>query len=356
MTLAQNLHVDLAVSLAQSLVVSSNTPLILLDSDLVVIAVSDSFCRAFVLDPVLVTGSAVLAMGDGEWDLPRLKSLLDATGSGGSDIEKYEMDLTARGGRGTRSLELSAHKLNYDDAANIRILLSVVDTTDARAAEKVKDGLIADKVLLMQELQHRVANSLQIIASVLMQSARRATNDEARDYLKIANNRVLSVVSIQKHLSATGSDDVALRPYFTQLCQSISASMIVFPEELSITVDCDDTIVRSATSISLGLIVTELVINSLKHGFSENIHGTISVSYQTNDTGWTLLVRDDGIGMPVKASKAKAGLGTSIVEALARQLQAEITVSDAHPGTSVSIAHKRPENSDAEAMPLVQAI
>lgn len=356
MTVPQSLHLDLAVSLAQSMVVSSSTPLILLDSDLAVIAVSNSFCRAFVLDPCLVTGHPVLAMGDGEWDLPRLKSLLDATGSGGADIEKYEMDLIARSGRGTRSLELSAHKLNYDDTVNIRILLSVLDTTDARAAEKVKDGLIADKVLLMQELQHRVANSLQIIASVLMQSARRVANDETRDYLQIATNRVLSVASIQKHLSATGADDVELKPYFTQLCQSIGASMIAFPEELSIKVTCDETVVQSATSISLGLIVTELVINSLKHGFPEDAQGTISVSYQNTATGWTLIVEDDGVGMPAAVSKATAGLGTSIVEALARQLQARITVSDAHPGTSVSIAHERAETPGADVMPLVQAI
>ncbi|HEY9091919.1 sensor histidine kinase [Parasphingorhabdus sp.] len=300
-------HGDPGLSLAQSMVVTSDTPLLLLDSDLTVIAASASFCQAFALDPQLVTGSSILAMGDGEWNLPRLKSLLSATSSGGADIEKYEMDLVAGDGSGIHRLELSAHKLQYDDADGTRLLLSVIDQTDARAAEKVKDGLIADNVMLMKELQHRVANSLQIIASVLMQSARRVANDETRSHLQMAHNRVLSVAAIQKHLTATGTDDVELRPYLTQLCQSIGASMIAYPDELSIIVDSDDTIVPSATSISLGLIVTELVINSLKHAFPEDSGGKITVSYKNDPTGWTLIVADNGIGIKTSGPPAVAG-------------------------------------------------
>jgi len=350
---------DPALSLAQSMVVSSGTPLILLDSDLLVIAASLSFCRAFGLDPQLVNGKPVLEMGSGEWNLSRLKSLLTATGSGGADIDKYEMDLVSPDGSGTRCLELSAHVLAYDDPSETRMVLSVVDTTDARAAEIIKDGLIADKVMLMRELQHRIANSLQIIASVLMQSARRVTNDETRDYLQVAHNRVLSVATIQKHLTSAGTDDVALRPYFTQLCQSIAASMIAFPDELSITVECEDVVVPSDTSISLGLIVTELVINSLKHAFPNDAGGTIIVRYQTEGGGWSLSVLDDGIGMPAGTSGkpgAVAGLGTSIIEALARQLQARTVIADAHPGTNVSIVRESSKAIGSGPLPLVEAI
>ena len=62
---------------------------------------------------------------------------------------------------------LNAHRLDYDDKVRVRLLLAVADVTDARASEKLKDDLIRDKAVLLREVQHRIANSLQIIASVL---------------------------------------------------------------------------------------------------------------------------------------------------------------------------------------------
>src|SRR3546814_18014176 len=75
-------------------------------------------------------------------------------------------------------------------------------------------------LILLQELQHRVANSLQIIASVLMQSARRVQSEEARGHLHDAHNRVMSIATLQQQLAASRLGDVELRGYFTQLCES----------------------------------------------------------------------------------------------------------------------------------------
>jgi two-component sensor histidine kinase len=348
--------VDPVTSLARAMVETSDTPLLLLDGDLAVIAVSDSFCRDFGIDPAAVVGASILEMGNGEWNLSRLKSLLTATSTGGADIDKYEMDLAAPDGGGTRCLELSAHKLDYAGSDDILLLLSVADRTEARASAKESKALIANNVLLMQELQHRVANSLQIIASVLMQSARRVSDNETRGHLEMAQNRVLSIAAIQKQLSQTGVDYVALRPYLTQLCQSIGASMIADPSRLSIEVEVEDIKVGSAASVSLGLIVTELVINSLKHAYPANCGGKIFVRYKTDGDGWTLEIEDDGVGMPVRKPVAVAGLGTSIVEALARQLRARIVMADARTGTSVSIVHEASGTPGSNIMPLVKAV
>ena len=343
-------------SLAQAMVMSSDTPLLLLDDQLVVVVASVSFCRAFDLDCDAITGGSIFAMGKGEWDLPRLRSFLGAVVSGGAVIDTYEIDLDAGEGQGKRCLELSAHKLAYIDQSNVRILLSVADRTDARAAARENTQLVADKVLLVQELQHRVANSLQIIASVLMQSARRVSSEETRDHLHKAHNRVLSVASIQKQLASTGANEVSLKPYFDQLCTSIAASMIPDPDTLRIRVDVDDTVVGSDASVSLGLMVTELVINALKHAYPDDKGGLIKVCFESDDGGWSLYVDDDGVGMPTNPKNAPAGLGTSIVEALARQLQARITIAPAHPGTSVAIIHKTVEAAGADVLPLVRAV
>jgi two-component sensor histidine kinase len=86
------------------------------------------------------------------------------------------------------------------------------------------------------------------------------------------------------------------------------------------------------------LIVTELVINALKHAFPVNRGGNILVDYHSQGRNWTLSVSDNGVGMPA-IPIAQAGLGTTIVRALAAQLGAHVSVTDANPGTRVSVAH-----------------
>jgi two-component sensor histidine kinase len=122
------------------------------------------------------------------------------------------------------------------------------------------------------------------------------------------------------------------------LCDSISASMIRDTDRLALKVMSDDSITTADTSTGLGLVVTELVINALKHAFPLEQSGVILVDYQAEGLSWTLSVKDDGVGMP-DPQNTKPGLGTSIVQALAKQLGAEIIVMDRNPGTSVSITH-----------------
>jgi two-component sensor histidine kinase len=344
------LHPDGPLSLALAVVGSSTAPLVLLDGELNVVAASASFFTAFQIDRAGAVGEPFVSLGDGEWNLPRLRSLLSATLSGAANVEAYEMDLKSERLGGARSLLLNAHLLAYGDGADVRLLLGMSDVTDAKASEKLKDDLLREKAILLQEVQHRVANSLQIIASVILQSARKSQSDETRTYLQDAHSRVMSVAALQQQLAASRLGAVELRPYFNQLCASVGASMIRDHDQLSLHVDCDDSAVNADVSVSLGLIVTELVINSLKHAFPGGRAGRITVSYQAHGPNWTLAVADDGVGMPKDAGSQTPGLGTSIVEALAKQLNARVQVIGSHPGTTVSIVHSQISAVDADAM------
>lgn len=329
---------------------SSTAPLVLLDGDLKVIAASASFFATFQINPAGAVGEHFFNLGEGEWNLPRLRSLLTATLSGAADVDAYELELKSARLGGRRCLMLNAHLLAWGDGAAVRLLLGISDITDARASEKLKDDLLREKAILLQEVQHRVANSLQIIASVILQSARKSQSDETRTHLTNAHSRVMSVAALQQQLAASRLGEVALKPYFDQLCVSVGASMIRDHDQLSLRVDCDDSAVDADISVSLGLIVTELVINSLKHAFPGGRHGVITVSYKAQGPNWTLAVDDDGVGMPTDAESATPGLGTSIVEALAKQLQARVRVTSSHPGTTVSVIHTRISAVEADAM------
>lgn len=329
---------NVSLNLGLAVVASSNAPLLLLDSNLTIVAASASFCRAFGIAANGIAGGQLASLGNGEWNVPQLVGLLKATASGFAEVEGYEMDLV-REGCANRHLVLHAVKLDYASGSDARLILTVADVTDARVAEKIKDDLLKDKEVLLQELHHRVANSLQIIASVLMQSARKVQSEETRGHLFDAHQRVMSVAALQKQLAASHIGDVELRPYLTALCGSIGASMIRNPGRVSLEVRADQGSATADASVSMGLIVTELVINALKHAFPGDRKGAILVGYKSNSPNWTLSVTDDGIGMRTGPHSAKAGLGTSIVQALSKQLGSIITVEPANPGTKVSVAY-----------------
>lgn len=327
-------------SLGMALVMSSSTPLILLSEALIVQAASGSFCRSFSLDPETVVGTELFALGNGEWNVPQLRSLLTATAAGNADIDAYEMDLD-RAGEPGRCLVLNAHVLDHEADEAPRLVLAVMDVTQAKKTARAMDSLVQEKQVLIQELNHRVANSLQIIASVLMQRVRSAQSEEARGHLRDAHHRVMSVATLQRQLAATASGDVALRPYLTELCASIAASMISDAELVTLTVAADDSVMLAQRSVSLGLIVTELVINSLKHAYRDaTARGAIRVDFRATGEGWVLTVADDGIGIQGDHASGKPGLGTGIVNALAAQLSATVEVTDADPGCRVTVTHR----------------
>ncbi|RVQ66488.1 histidine kinase [Croceicoccus ponticola] len=329
-----------ASSLGMALVMSSSTPLILLDDALIVQAASGSFCRSFSIDPKTAAGMVLFSLGDGEWDIPQLRSLLSATAAGKAAIDAYEMDFK-RDGESVRCLIVNAHVLDQSDHDAPRIVMALTDITEARKARRENDALLQEKHVLVQELNHRVANSLQIIASVLMQRVRSVQSEEARGHLRDAHHRVMSIATLQRQLASTATGEVRLRHYFTDLCSSIGASMIAEPELLSLTVEADESVTTAEKSVSMGLIVTELVINSLKHAYPDpSSKGAIKVGFHSQDDGWVLTVADDGIGLAGGNDSGKPGLGTGIVNALAAQLSATVEMTDADPGCLVSIVHR----------------
>ena len=158
----------------------------------------------------------------------------------------------------------------------------------------------------------------------------------------------MSVAALQRQLAESAVGDVDLRSYLKQLCQSLGASMIESHERVTLTATSDDSRVEANKSVSIGLVVTELVINALKHAFPDSRSGHIGVDYSSRGRDWTLAVSDNGVGMPANDA-AVAGLGTNIVNALARHLDAEVRVTDAHPGTRVAMVHTEPAGDADDA-------
>lgn len=332
-------EVEDACALAQAMVDTVREPLIVLDKDLRVIAASRSFYVKFATNPDS-QGKHLYELGEGEWDIPGLRALLERIIPGRREMDDYEVEHDFPN-IGKRVLLLSACIVLYEKAHK-NILLSIEDVTVQRALEYDKDELLRQKDVLLNEIEHRVANSLQIIASIIMLKAKAVESEETRRHLHDAHNRVISAAAVQRHLHASaGLGSMEMLPYLTTLCGALTHSMIGHGQSISLKVIGKGGSSTCANAESLGLIVTELVINSLKHAFDENTQGgQITVAYDVSGADWKLSVSDNGIGKPDGVfAQPKTGLGTGIVKALAKQLDSQVVTSSGPTGTVVSVTH-----------------
>jgi chemotaxis protein methyltransferase CheR len=329
--------------LAQSIVDTVREPLLALDGELRVVAASRSFYTTFQVDPQETQGHLLYELGDGQWNIPALRALLENILPGHGVMDGYEVQHEFPQ-LGSRIMLLNAREISYSEDANPGILLAIEDITARRLEERQLHRLLEQKELLLEEMQHRIGNSLQIIASILMLKARSVQSEDSRSHLKDAHARVMSVVAVQELLQPGGwGERIPVGPYLSKLCATLAQSMIGTTRDIVLEATANEGTLLSKEVVSIGLIVTESVINALKHAFPlVTSSGTITVAYEEKGDGWTLSIADNGCGMPSKERAGiKPGLGTSIVTALAGQLAAPVSVTSGSGGTTVTIAHDR---------------
>ena len=180
--------------------------------------------------------------------------------------------------------------------------------------------------VLFQELQHRVANNLQFISSLLRLQRRTAATDKLKSekILDAAESRLELMARIHRRLYDPAAIRIPLSEYFQGLCTEIleatgAKNVVCVVETSPVTLD-----LRRLMMISL--LLNEVVINSIKHAFSDQQKGTISIKLDQEATNFALTITDNGCGFLPDAVGAK-GLGFSIMENLATQLGGEISFS-----------------------------
>jgi two-component sensor histidine kinase len=333
--------------LAQAIVDTVRDPLLVLDCNFNIAAASRSFLRHFKVASEDVVGNSVYEILGGRFNLAGLAELLGKVLPEHAGAENFEVEAEfPRIGR--RILVVGVREVFFAHNVHKAILLSLQDITRRRFIEKEKESLLnetrrllQEKQVLLLEMQHRVFNSLQIIANILMMKTRETTSAEARQHLEDAYSRVMSVATLQRHIDdAAKTKVVDVVPYFTTICDSLAGSMIGGERHIALHYQIEDACVPSTRAVSLGLIVTELVINSLKYAFpSDRPDAEILVKYETQGTNWRLTVSDNGIGRPEQGTGSLDGLGSTLVKALTQQMKAQIAAESGPNGLSVSITH-----------------
>jgi PAS domain S-box-containing protein len=301
--------------------------LLVIDGELKVVTASRSFYKKFGLTPEQVVDKNVYDIAGGQCDIPKLRKLLEEIIPQKSIVEDYELEITLPI-VGSRLLRIHARQVfvdpnNSNNPNNPNnppsILLSLFDITEHKCLEHERENLLIQKDLLLKEMRHRIANSLQLIASILLLKADSVRSSASRAHLHDAHDRILSIATIQQQLEPGGLGEmINVAKYLQSLCKSLTRSMIGGRKPITIRVDADAGSVNSDTAIIFGLITTELVINSLKHAFVDDRAGTVTVSYTVDSDGWILAVSDDGVGDISKGKKrrresTKKGTHVSII-------------------------------------------
>ena len=167
-------------ALAQAIVDTVREPLLVLDQDLRVVVASRSFYTTFDVSPEATLGRLVYELDEGEWNIPALRHLLERIVPEHSIMEDFEVEQVFPR-IGHRTLLLTARKVFYEGNSHTTLLLCFYDATERRASERALKALLEQKELLLAEMSHRVANSLQIIASILLLKAQNVRSEESRN-------------------------------------------------------------------------------------------------------------------------------------------------------------------------------
>jgi two-component sensor histidine kinase len=215
---------------------------------------------------------------------------------------------------------------------------------EVRESRDRLERLAGQQAVLLREVNHRVANSLQLISSLIELQARRVEDGAARGMLRQAAERVEAVSLVHRRLYTSNDVEfVDMDAYLAGLVEELSRATATVDARSGdnrtaprVALHAEPIRVETDKAVPIGLMVNELVTNSLKYAYPDTEHGQVRVSLtrSTEDCRVRLVVEDDGIGYPqADAAPQGSGMGAMIVKSMARSLGASVELDRTHAGT-----------------------
>ena len=220
------------------------------------------------------------------------------------------------------------------NAASVRRARAAAELELRRSRDRLEQ-LTAQQAVLLREVNHRVANSLQLISSLIELQGRKLPDQEARAVLQRAADRVEAVALVHRRLYTDGDvDSVEMDQYLTGLIDELRRAVESEEAGHRILLKAEAGRVPTDQAVGVGLIVNEWVTNALKYAYAEGHPGEIRVRFANSGTDWQLVVEDDGIGYPTANHGPRgSGLGGLIVDAMARTVRGSVALDRSHSGT-----------------------
>ena len=200
------------------------------------------------------------------------------------------------------------------------------DITEQKENEARIKASLEEKEILLKEINHRVKNNLQIISCLLSLQGREIQDPVVLQYFKNSQDRIKAMALVHEKLYQ--SQDLArieFSDYLKTLAKDLRSSYGIDARNVQLNIEAESMLLSVDIAIPCGLIVNELISNSLKHAFPNNRSGLISVEAHTADGKHTLIVKDDGVGLhkdfDIRSAKS---LGLTIITALSGQLGGKV--------------------------------
>lgn len=236
-----------------------------------------------------------------------------------------------------------ASDINYYEARvkrlnNREVLCIVRDITNKRKAEDKLNKSLKEKDILLKEIHHRVKNNLQIVSSLLSLQSQHIKEPGSVDVFKESQNRIISMALIHEKLYQTGDlTQINLSEYANELVNDLFRSYSVNTSQVKFKIESKNILVDINTAIPCGLIINELITNSIKHGFPDDRSGEIKMEIGCHGENCQIKIRDNGVGLPenLNINDVKT-LGLQLVTNLTRQLDGTIELNRDN-GTSFTI-------------------
>jgi two-component sensor histidine kinase len=241
-------------------------------------------------------------------------------------------------GTGNEELAVRAMKQGFNDyvvkgASQRRRLAASARVALTRRAEH--RDLVESRALILQELYHRLHNNLQIVISLIRQTQREVQDPAARQRLAELADRIRALSTLQEHLYRSGDfRSVDFAGNLLQLAQGI-VGLAAGRIRLETSLDAVDLPVD--TAVPLTLIVNELLTNAIKHAFPDEREGQIEVRLERAGSGLSIVISDNGVGWDPATFVPAASLGRRIIERLADQVGAELSLVPSRAGTECRI-------------------
>ncbi len=202
------------------------------------------------------------------------------------------------------------------------------------AQKAITEAALADREVLLKEIHHRVKNNLQVVSSLLSIQGREITDEKALEAVNESRNRVQSMALIHQFLYGENNlKSIDMQQYVSQLSQSLFDTYKVDHDLVQLHVYVEHILLDIDTAIPLGIIINELITNSLKYAFPDGREGNLTISLKENNAKLSLSVADDGIGID-KVEPSNISFGMKLLNAFKSKLNAEIFI-DGKEGTEV---------------------
>lgn len=277
-------------------------------------------------------------------------ALLNAGVTNGFRMEKRYV----RPGGAVVWIDMVIARLTVEDPAHPRHLCMIQDITERRRVDSALRDSLREKEALLKETHHRVKNNLALISSLMRLEAGRSAEAQTKATLNEMQARIRSVALLNETLYRTGSyATVKLADYLKQIATHVFRSQNADAEAVRLVLDLEPVEVETAQAIPCGLIINELLTNSLKHAFNAGGQGEVRVSLRAAAGGEARLsVSDTGAGLPGDfASRGEDSLGLQLVSDLAKQLMGDLEVGPGATFTVTFVPRRRADTTEIPSPP-----